>query len=70
MISLKRRMLAASGEEEFMVERVKNEAGVKRRYVVWGQSHVSHLEDIAHPDRDEPETCLLVGGQLNLENQL
>jgi hypothetical protein len=70
MISLKRRMLAASGEEEFMVERVKNEACVKRRYVVWGQSHVSHLEDIAHPDRDEPETCLLVGGQLNLENQL
>jgi hypothetical protein len=55
MVSLKRRMLAATGESEFVVERVKNEAGVKRRYVVWSQGHITHLENIAHPDRIESE---------------
>jgi hypothetical protein len=55
MVSLKRRMLAASGESEFVIERVKTEAGVKRRYVVWSQGHITHLENIAHPDRAESE---------------
>lgn len=50
IISLKRRMLAASGEQEFRVERVRTEAGVRRRYVVWTSAHIAHLEDIAHPD--------------------
>jgi hypothetical protein len=49
-ISLKRRILAASGEPEFRIERVRTEAGVRRRYVVWQQSHLAHLENIAHPE--------------------
>lgn len=50
MIALKRRILAASGEPEFRIERVRTEAGVRRRYVVWTQAHLTHLENIAHPD--------------------
>ena len=50
MIALKRRILAASGEPEFRIERVRTEAGVRRRYVVWTQGHLTHLENIAHPD--------------------
>jgi len=50
MIALKRRILAASGEPEFRIERVRTEAGVRRRYVVWTQGHLAHLENIAHPD--------------------
>jgi hypothetical protein len=50
MIALKRRMLAASGEKEFRVERVRTEVGVRRRYVVWTQAHITHLENIAHPE--------------------
>lgn len=51
MIALKRRILAASGEPEFRIERVRTEAGVRRRYVVWTQAHLTHLENIAHPDQ-------------------
>ena len=50
MIALKRRILAASGEQEFNIERVRTEAGVRRRYVVWSQAHLTHLENIAHPE--------------------
>ena len=50
MIALKRRMLAASGEKEFRIERVRTEVGVRRRYVVWTQAHIAHLENIAHPE--------------------
>jgi len=50
MIALKRRMLAASGEQEFRIERIRTDAGVRRRYIVWTQAHVTHLENIAHPE--------------------
>jgi hypothetical protein len=50
MVALKRRMLAASGEKEFRIERVRTEVGVRRRYVVWTQAHITHLETIAHPE--------------------
>ena len=50
MIALKRRILAASGEPEFRIERVRTEAGVRRRYVVWSQAHLTYLENIAHPE--------------------
>jgi hypothetical protein len=50
MIALKRRILASSGEKEFRVERVRTEVGVRRRYIVWTQAHITHLENIAHPE--------------------
>ena len=53
-LSLKRRILAAAGEKEFEARRVKTDAGVKRRYIVWKQSHITHLEDIAHPQDSRP----------------
>jgi hypothetical protein len=56
MVALKRRMLAASGEKEFRIERVRTEVGVRRRYVVWTQAHITHLETIAHP---EAQTALI-----------
>jgi hypothetical protein len=56
MVALKRRILAAAGESEFRVERVRTEVGVRRRYIVWTQSHIAHLEGIAHP---ESQTALI-----------
>jgi len=65
MISLKRRMLAATGEAEFKVERVRVESGVKRRYVVWTQAHITHLENIAHPDGGAGQPSLIYRGQIS-----
>lgn len=65
MISLKRRILAATEEPEFRVERVRTEAGVRRRYVVWTQSHITHLENIAHPDGDGGQKALSIRSQID-----
>lgn len=51
MVSIKRRMLGQTGEDDFRIERFKTEAGIRRRYVVWTQDHITHLENIAHPDQ-------------------
>ena len=47
--SLRRRILFACGEADFRVMRVRVDSGVRRRYVVWKQSHIAALESIAHP---------------------
>ena len=69
-ISLKRRILAKTGEAEFRVERVRTEAGVKRRYIVWTQAHIAHLEDIAHPSGQEDQKALIYGGQIESEKPI
>lgn len=58
-ISLKRRILAATGEKEFKVDRVRTESGVRRRYYVWTQSHIDCLANIAHPDSIPAEPSLI-----------
>jgi len=58
-ISLKRRILAATGEKEFKVDRVRTESGVRRRYYVWTQSHIDCLANIAHPDSVPAEPSLI-----------
>lgn len=70
MIDLKRRVLAASGEEDFRVERVRTEAGVRRRYIVWTQQHIAHLENIAHPDGGGPKNPLLDRGRIEFQNSI
>lgn len=69
-VALKRRMLAASGEPEFRVERHKTPSGVRRRYVVWTQRHITHLEDIAHPDSARPQTGPLYGGGIEIQKSI
>jgi len=61
-ISLKRRILAVMGEQEFRVERVRTESGVRRRYYVWTQKHIDCLTNIAHPDSGPEETALITRG--------
>jgi len=70
MIALKRRMLAATGEQEFKIERVRTEAGVRRRYIVWTQSHIAHLEDIAHPDGESDPKALIYRGQIEFQKPI
>lgn len=61
-VDLKRRILAAAGDKEFLVDRVRV-GGVRRRYIVWTNSHLAHLENIAHPVGQENETGLDIKGQ-------
>jgi hypothetical protein len=70
MVSLKRRMLASTGEQEFRVERFRTEAGVRRRYIVWTQSHIAHLEEIAHPDSNWTEKSLIEGGGIEFQKPI
>lgn len=70
MIGIKRRMLAATGEQDFRIERVRTDQGVRRRYIVWTQGHINHLENIAHPEAAGPETTLLYGGQIEFQNSI
>ena len=70
MVSLKRRMLTSTGEQEFRVERFRTEAGVRRRYVVWTQSHIAHLEEIAHPDSNWTEKSLIEGGGIEFQKPI
>jgi hypothetical protein len=67
MVALKRRMLAAAEESEFRVERVRTETGVRRRYVVWTQAHIAHLENIAHPDGSLGPKALIYRGQIDFQ---
>jgi hypothetical protein len=69
-ISLKRRILAAAGESEFRVERVRTDAGVRRRYYVWTQKHVDYLSNIAHPDSGDGQSALIIRGQIELEKTI
>lgn len=66
-LSLKRRLLAASGEPEFRVERVRTEAGVRRRYYVWSEKHIEHLTNIAHPEGGPDQTALIHSGGIDLQ---
>lgn len=61
-VDLKRRILAAAGDKEFRVDRVRA-GGVRRRYIVWTNAHLAHLENIAHPVGQENETGLDIKGQ-------
>lgn len=70
MVSLKRRMLTSTGEQEFRVERFRTEAGVRRRYIVWTQSHIAHLEEIAHPDSTVTEKASIYGGQIEFQKPI
>lgn len=70
MVALKRRMLAATGEEEFRVERPRTDSGVRRRYYVWTQEHIAHLENIAHPDADADQNPLVYGGQITFSESI
>jgi len=54
-VSLRRRILSASGEKEFRVARVKTATGIRRRFTVWSQDHIQLLENIAHPESSQPE---------------
>jgi hypothetical protein len=49
MVSLKRRILIATGDSEFYAKRARSENGTQRRYIVWEQRHIDALETIAHP---------------------
>lgn len=71
-ISLKRRILAASGEPEFRVERVRTDAGVRRRYYVWNQRHVDILGNIAHPDGQPGpgQSALIYSGGIEFQNSI
>ena len=68
--ALKRRILAAAGEAEFRVERVRTGSGVRRRYYVWGQKHIDHLANIAHPDGGEGQKPLIDRGQIEFPNSI
>jgi hypothetical protein len=68
--SLKRRMLQATGESEFRIERVRVETGVRRRYVVWTQDHITHLNNIAHPDGQPDQKPLIIKGQIEFQNPI
>ena len=70
MVALKRRMLAAAQEDEFKVERVRTETGVRRRYVVWTQAHIAHLENIAHPDGGFGPKALIYRGQIDFQEPI
>ena len=69
-VSLKRRILAAAGEGEFRVERVRAESGVRRRYYVWTQKHLDHLANIAHPDGGPEQTALISRGEIEFQNSI
>jgi hypothetical protein len=69
-IALKRRILAASGEPEFRVERHRTAAGVRRRYVVWTQAHITHLENIAHPEGAGTQIALVDRGGIEIQNPI
>lgn len=69
-VSLKRRILAAAGEPEFRVERVRTDAGVRRRYYVWSQKHIDHLANIAHPDGGAGQSALNIRGQIENQNSI
>lgn len=66
-VSLKRRILAAMGEQEFQVDRVRTDAGVRRRYYVWSQKHIDCLANIAHPDGGHSESRLINGGAIEIQ---
>lgn len=68
--ALKRRMLSATGESEFRIERVRVETGVRRRYVVWTQDHITHLNNIAHPDGQPDQKTLIIKGQIEFQNPI
>jgi len=67
-IALKRRILAASGEPEFRIDRHRTATGVRRRYVVWTQKHITHLENIAHPEGGVPQSGLIDRGEIEIQN--
>lgn len=69
-VALKRRILAAAGEPEFRVERVRTDAGVRRRYYVWSQKHIDHLANIAHPDGGAGQSALNIRGQIENQNSI
>lgn len=69
-IALKRRILASMGEEEFRVERVRTESGVRRRYYVWTQRHIDCLSNIAHPDGGPVESSLITKGGIEIEKTI
>jgi hypothetical protein len=68
--ALKRRILAAAGEAEFKVERVRTGSGVRRRYYVWSQKHIDHLANIAHPDGEAGQNSLLDKGQIDFQKPI
>jgi hypothetical protein len=69
-VGLKRRLLAALGEAEFRVERVRTDAGVRKRYYVWTQKHVDHLSNIAHPDGGPGQSSLITRGEIDSQNSI
>jgi hypothetical protein len=69
-VALKRRILAACGEPEFRVERVRTDAGVRRRYYVWTQKQIDHLANIAHPDSGPSNSGQIVSGQIEIQNSI
>lgn len=71
-IALKRRIMAASEEPEFRVERVRTDAGVRRRYYVWNQRHVDILGNIAHPDGQAGpgQSALIYSGGIEFQNSI
>ena len=69
-VALKRRILAAASESEFRVERVRTDAGVRRRYYVWSQKHVDYLANIAHPDGVAGQSALITRGQIENQNSI
>lgn len=70
MVALKRRILEATGEEEFRVERPRTDSGVRRRYYVWTQAHITHLENIAHPDEEDGQNSHVYGGQITFSKSI